>query len=259
MDLMDVASIYQRYLNAEIDREIAPEDQMYASGPSWYFGVGESGLMCILRALVAAELGSVGSLLDLPSGHGRVTRHIRAALPKARLAVCDLDESGVAFCARQWNCEPIFSEPDLSSVKLRGPYDVIWVGSLFTHVDEPRTRAWLGHLVNALGDGGVLVCTWHGRWSLVVQESYWPMIDEPSWQCIVSGYRQTGYGFAPYKNSDSYGVSLSDPAWVVDAVGAIEGVRLLAYAERGWADNHDVLVVGKTDRAKPWPNALDPS
>lgn len=256
MDLGDVASIYRRYLSAEIDREIAPEDQMYVSGPDWYFEIGQSGLMCILRALIAAELGSVRSILDVPSGHGRVTRHLRAAFPEAHLAVCDLDESGVEFCARRWNCEPIVSEPDLPTVDLRGPYDVIWVGSLFTHVDGPRTRAWLRHLVNAVGDGGVLVSTWHGRWSLIVQESYFSMIDEPSWRNIVSAYRQTGYGFAPYENADGYGISLSDPAWVVDAVGAIEGVRLLAYAERGWADNHDVLVIGKTDRSKPWPNTL---
>jgi hypothetical protein len=194
-----------------------------------------------------------------------VTRHLRAAFPNAHLAVCDLDESGVTFCARQWNCEPIVSEPNLSSINLRGPYDVIWVGSLFTHVDGPRTRAWLAHLVNALGDGGLLVSTFHGRWSLVVQESY-PMIDDPSWQSIVSGYRQTGYGFAsytdgfaPFTDSGSYGISLSDPVWVVDAVGALEGVRLLGYVERGWADNHDVLVIEKTDLAKPRPNVLNTS
>jgi len=257
MDFVDVANIYQRYLSAEIDHTIAPDDGMYASGPDWYFTVGESGLTCILGALVASKLGSVGALLDLPSGHGRVARHLRAAFPDARLAACDLDESGVEFCARHWNCEPIFSKPDLSSVELGGPYDVIWVGSLFTHVDEPLTRAWLAHLVNALGDDGVLVCTLHGRWSLVVQESYMRLIDDSSWQSVVSGYRQTGYGFATYPNSDSYGISLSDPAWVVDAVGALEGVRLLGYVERGWADNHDVLVIGKTDRAKPWPNALN--
>ena len=37
MDFVDAANIYQRYLSAEIDHEIAAEDQMYASGPDWYF------------------------------------------------------------------------------------------------------------------------------------------------------------------------------------------------------------------------------
>jgi len=83
----------------------------------------------------ASELGSVGAVLALPSGHVRVTRHICAAFPNARVAVCDLDESGVTFCARQWDGEPISSQSDLSSLDPRGPYHVIWVGSLFTHVE----------------------------------------------------------------------------------------------------------------------------
>lgn len=40
---------------------------------------------------------------------------------------------------------------------------------------------------------------------------------------------------------------------IVDVVSSLPRVRLLNYTERGWADNHDVAAIGKTDRNKPWP------
>lgn len=86
----------------------------------------------------------------------------------------DLDTSGVDFSVSRFNGAAIYSKPDLTCVALGGPYDLIWIGSLFTHVDWATTRAWLAHLVASLTEDGVLVATFHGHWSIEVNEHHTP-------------------------------------------------------------------------------------
>lgn len=253
MEFLDVSRIYNHYLSSTVCEDIAPDDQMYNSGKDWYFPVGKSGLRCVLQALCFSQLHSVASILDLPCGHGRVARHLRAAFPEARMSFSDLDTSGVDFCVSRFNGAAIYSKPDLTSVALGGPYDLIWIGSLFTHVDLATTRAWLAHLVASLTEDGVLVATFHGHWSVEVNEHHTPLIHKGGWNRILAGYQETGYGYAPYDSAHpEWGISLSSPMRIVDVVSSLPGVRLLSYTERGWADNHDVVSIGKTDRNKPW-------
>jgi len=253
MDFIDVSKIYGNYLASAVCKDVAPDDDMYHSGKEWYYSVGESGLQCVLQSLCFSKLGTVASILDLPCGHGRVARHLRAAFPEAQMSFCDLDASGVEFCAHRFNGRGIHSKPDLTAVALGGPYDVIWIGSLFTHLDFPTTKAWLGHLVTSLNEDGILVATLHGNWSIEVHEQHTPLIHNEGWNHVLKGYRESGYGYAPFDaGRPEWGMSLCSPARIVDFVSSLPGVRLLGYTERAWADNHDVLCIARTDRNKPW-------
>jgi len=180
-----------------------------------------------------------------------VGRYLRAGFPNASITFCDLDESGAEFCAREFKGTVQQSRPELSDVEFGQGFDVIWVGSLFTHVNLDRTGRWLKHLCSALTPDGVLIATFHGRWSIEVQKMV-PMMDDNSWKEIVRAYQEDGFGFAPYQKHENYGVSLACPSKVVEIVEGIEGVRLLCYQERGWSGNHDVLGVAKTDRLESW-------
>src|SRR5262245_53000610 len=40
----------------------------------------------------------VGSCLDLPSGYGRVTRHLVQRIEARRITACDIDAQAVRFC-----------------------------------------------------------------------------------------------------------------------------------------------------------------
>jgi trans-aconitate methyltransferase len=238
-----------------VSRKIDPKDQMWESGPKWYFQVGESGLNVIRNILPLSRKRQVASILDLPCGHGRVGRYLRAAFPEARITYCDLDPDGVAFCANEFGGIPLFSKPELSDVEFGEQFDVIWVGSLFTHVDHDRTQRWLNHLCAALASDGVLVATFHGRWAIEVQQKYHQMVDDVTWQKVIKQYDAEGYGFVSYPSmaSSRYGISLVRASNIVQIVEGIPGVRMLAYIERGWADNHDVLGLAKTDRLQAWP------
>ncbi|HEX3229185.1 MAG TPA: class I SAM-dependent methyltransferase [Pyrinomonadaceae bacterium] len=236
----------------EVSRVVDPRDHMFNSGPDWYWSVGESGLAAVSSVLSLAHNPPVRRILDLPCGHGRVGRHLKAAFPEADIVYCDLDAQGAEFCAREFGGTALVSRPELSELQLAGKFDVIWIGSLFTHLDRDRTERWLRYLCEYLSETGVLAATFHGSWTVEVH-SKGPITDNESWAKIVAQYEATGYGYAryPFMNED-YGISLSRPSVIIEMAEKIAGVRLLSYTERGWADNHDVLGIGGQDRMKPW-------
>jgi hypothetical protein len=157
---------------------------------------------------------------------------------------CDIDERGVRYCAEAFAGSGIVSRPELTVVDLPHDLDLIWVGSLFTHVDQDRCARWLAFLAEHLRADGLLVATFHGLWSTRVQVAY-PMIDARGWETIMRGYRDVGFGYARYQDSglDDYGISLATPSAVLRMATAIPGTRVVSYSERGWADNQDVLAV----------------
>ena len=126
-------------------REISPRDQMHYAGRPFadehYFHVGASSLRCIDVALRSAgiERIDIRRVLDMPCGHGRVMRYIRAEFPHAEITACDLDRDGVDFCAKAFGAHRLYSQEDIKSIALPGPgFDLIWVGSLFTHLQPER-------------------------------------------------------------------------------------------------------------------------
>jgi SAM-dependent methyltransferase len=253
MQLSDVVKIEAAYRSATMNRQIAPNDHMWASGKDWYFPVGTYAIDIILRGLALSSITSVNRVLDLPCGHGRVTRHLRAAFPDAEMYVCDLDKTGVEFCAREFRTFPVYSLPELTDVDLPKNLDLIWVGSLFTHVDEIRTKKWLNKLARHLAPHGLLVSTFHGLFSEQLQKTF-PMIDPQSWMRILDGYNRTGFGYAKYTDIDmgDYGISLSRPSKIMEIATSIPETRVLAYTERGWAGNQDVLIMSRYDRLLPF-------
>ena len=253
MDIAELSRHVDQYKRAEVSKVIDPADEMWADGKAWYFPVGESALRSIVVGLAVFRLAHVQSVLDLPCGHGRVARHLRAAFPTAKLSFCDIARPAVDFCSREFDGFGVYSREELTETPL-GAYDVIWVGSLFTHISRERTARWLAYLAQHLSRDGIVVATFHGVWSIEVQKTN-PLIGPEQWKSILQQFAAAGYGYASYPDSGSYdfGVSLSSPAAIVALASEIDGIRILSYTERGWADNHDVLVLGRTDRFRAWP------
>lgn len=244
-------------MNTEVDATLHPGDVMWNSGKDWYFRVGQSALRLLDQAARSSPLPRIGSILDLPCGHGRVSRYLRAGFPDAELHFCDIDAEAAEFCARTFGGSAIVSRPELTQVPLP-TVDLIWVGSLFTHVDLDRTRRWLRYLCGHLNPDGVLVATFHGNWSVRMHENHFPMTNPESWREILAGYRASGYGYASHAGATSggYGISLSRPEAIIGVVSEIPGVRLAGYQERGWADNQDVAMIARQDRDAPWTPAF---
>jgi SAM-dependent methyltransferase len=222
---------------SEVSRVTSPDDGMYAKTPDLYFPVGAVSLRCVRLGMLEARKTSCESILDFACGYGRVTRYLRAAFPDARLAVADNRHDAVDFCAQEFGAIPVYSGEDFTRVELPGQFDVIWVGSLFTHVSEPRWVQLLDLLESALADEGLLVFTVQGRnvrEELLAGKPPWTRFDEGARLEIVRGFDETGYGYADWAGAGDYGTSINSPSWVCGQIEQRAGLRLVGYRETGW-------------------------
>jgi SAM-dependent methyltransferase len=233
----------------DVIREISPKDRMVTPRyPETYFLWGDSALRCIGLAMAAVGKQETASILDFPCGHGRVLRTLKSAFPDAKLTACDIDSDGVDFCERTFDAQGVYSNADLNQVDLDGNFDVIWVGSLFTHLPEARWGSFLSFLTDRLAPTGLLVFTTHGPWyAQQIREESSPLggVSAAALVEMLRGFDETGFGFAAYPEFDDYGLSLSAPAEVTKRLQALDGMRLALYLERGWRGHQDVVAYQK--------------
>lgn len=257
----DVGSAWQHYLLdgfaegrpwipkagplAEVRREIAPDDEMYRGDEAHYFDVGESALHCIETARLAArrQKSTINRILDLPCGHGRVTRFLRRAFPIARLTACDLNREGVDFCARNFDALPVMSQVEVAKIPLEGPYDLIWCGSLLTHLPQEKCAEFLRLFHQLLLPGGILVFTLHGRQCEIELTTGKNRcgLDDPQIASLLADYRRTGFGYVDYADQPGYGISLALPSFVLANFVQHPWWQLLGYHESAWDKRQDAI------------------
>jgi len=239
MNFVAAGRIWTEYKNTEVNLTISPKDDMYQSGPSFYFTIGAQGVEAILRGLVTSPIQSVSRVLDVGCNWGRTGRHLRAAFHRAELYFQDITQ-GALFCAETFNGTPIISRKEIDEIPLPNNIDVVWAGSLFTHFDEQRTRNWLAGLATHLSPGGVIVATFHGqrayenlskgkrpKWSLQT----WPKAEE------------NGYGYVPYEESTTeWGHSMCKVWKLGQIADEVPLCRVGSITEAGWGP-HDVLTL----------------
>jgi len=229
----------------DVSREVFPGDQMYAYDPLVYFDAGASALRNIRIALLAAGRDDVGSVLDFASGAGRVTRYLRAAFPHAELTACDVYPEGPDFCAREFGARPLRSNHDLAQLEIAGPYDLIWVGSLFTHVGEDDWNSLLTRFEDALDEQGVLVFTTYGRTvaDLLRDGATTLNLRQDHVEQILGDYDRDGFGFFPdFEPEHRHGDSLAAAPWVTARLEQFPSLSLLLYSEDAWL-HQDVIAV----------------
>ncbi len=198
--------------------------------------------------MLAAGKASVQSILDMPCGYGRVARHLVAAFPSARLTVCDVDPEMVAFCEKEFGGRPAMSSTDLSQVTYDEQFDLIWCGSLLTHLPEQKFRDALRLFSRSLAPGGIAVVTTHGRFSpWRGRHTYVP---GPRFTLAERDFYRRGFGYIDYTEEPSvftqnYGITLSSAAYVMEALGEDLTIRVVSFTERGWHGHQDVVVFKK--------------
>jgi SAM-dependent methyltransferase len=133
-------------------------------------------------------------------------------------------------------------------VELDGHFDLIWVGSLFTHLPGTKWDTFLRFLTERLAPNGLLVFTAHGPWyAEQIRQECSPLGGVPAESLLemLRGFDETGFGFAGYPEFDDYGLSLSAPAEVTKRLQGLEDMRLTLYLERGWRSHQDVIAYQK--------------
>jgi SAM-dependent methyltransferase len=235
--------------HAPLIETIGPGDEMFTGDKDHYFRVGESALRCIETAFAATQKpnDSVRRVLDLPCGHGRVMRFLKASFPQAQLTACDLNRTAVDFCAKTFAAHPVYSELSVSHIPLRGKFDLIWCGSLLTHLRVESCVEFVALFQRLLEPGGLAVMTMHGRWTerLLSTSRYKYGLTDESVRTILWEYRDCGFGYADYPGASGYGISACTPAFFLANLLSHADLKLITYHEKGWDNHQDVICVQK--------------
>lgn len=239
----------------DVIQTIGQGDEMFTGDRTHYFGVGKSALHCIESAMLAANKpkNSVRNILDLPCGHGRVMRYLKSAFPEAQVTACDLNKPAVDFCAKTFAAQPVYSNVDVNQIPIRGKFDLIWSGSLLTHL-RPEACAEFIRLWNTLiNPGGIIAFTLHGRWveRSLATGRYKYGLKDAAVTALLKEYYETGFGYADYPGASGYGISVSSPAFVFSQLIALPDLKLISYHEKGWDNHQDFVCLQKQTPAEP--------
>ena len=196
--------------------------------------------------MILNSVSSLPTVLDLPSGFGRVTRHLTAFMPESDIYVADLNADGAQFCRETMGATVLEASESFDGLDFGRSFDLIWSGSLLTHLALDRFTAALNCFARLLSPEGIAVVTLHGRHSPYIQHNQWKYISDERFAVAEASYLETGFGYVDYPDQRDYGISLSGPSFTMALIGQISGIRMLGYHERRWNDHQDVLIFAKS-------------
>jgi SAM-dependent methyltransferase len=232
--------------------DISPNDKPGRANPGMHLRAGVSALECIREGLVAAGKDNVRSLLDFPCGYGRILRVLKAGFPDAKLSAGDIDRDAVAYCAATFGASPIHSGERPEDIGIADSFDVVWVGSLLTHVGADRWPGFLMLFRSCLEPEGVLVFTCVGRRDPATLRSFG--LDDARSATLLADFDRSGFAYVDYGwdvpgVGDRYGIALASQEWVRKEAEEA-GLRVLSYSEWRWnapAPHQDVVVCVAAD------------
>lgn len=229
----------------EIPGRVHVEDLMLRSTSSrhvrHYLTSAQSALANLQGSLAAAgrSFTDVSDCLDF--GCGRVTRHLVRGLSPSAVTACDVDRRAVAFCATEFGCKPLVLRQDPKRWLLPERYDLIWVGSVLTHLPEDQCNDLLDLLVLVLRRDGLLVFSSQSESCLDNLGWYGEHFRQRE-RAFREGLQRAGMHFVPYPGKPYYGITIHTEGHLrlVMAERYRDRLRLVRYAPRGWDDHQDV-------------------
>jgi hypothetical protein len=218
---------------------VSVNDDMFHGDADSYYRIGIQAEKIISEYVANRDNPKI---LIMPSGHGRETRFFRFRYPHAELIACDLDEDAIDFCEKIFNCTPLISSENFSEVNYPNNCDVIWVGSLITHVSELRARELLTLLIKSLKIGGSLIISSHGRYVAdILAKGPGYGLDSDGTNMLNKDFKRYGFGYSNYPAMENYGISVVEPDWFTSFFKSLNIPHNLVVSEKFWDNHHDVI------------------
>jgi SAM-dependent methyltransferase len=209
-----------------------------------YNKVGLSALSNIEQALELAgkKFDDINHCLDIPCGYGRVLRMLQTKIDSKKITACELNEEALRFCSSEFKVNTLLSNTDFKNIEFKEKYDLIWVGSLFTHLDQKSFLNLLEVLYFALENKGVLVFTTHGKYSAERTDKKVYGVEFPKEEELLKILETEGYYYSAYEHCKEYGISICLPDFVFTKVNSMFGnnIKFLMHKYRGWDNHQDV-------------------
>jgi SAM-dependent methyltransferase len=238
-----------------VDAPIHTLDLMFApvtqAGLDHYLSVGKSAVTNIEETLAACgrSFADIKTCLDLPCGHGRVLRWLRQKIDPAGISACEIDRQASDFCHEELGAKALYSSDDPKLISFPDRYDLIWVGSLFSHLDSDKSFALFGRFADVLNPGGIMVFTTQGEScftnpGLRGYGKQFPLIEDR----LRAEFARDGWCHTPYRPGGYYGMAIYSEAYLKRTMAErFPGqLRLVRHAARGWDNHQDVWSYQKT-------------
>jgi SAM-dependent methyltransferase len=234
----------EKVLLEKVSLRVHRKDSMYVPfSAHQYLSAGLSAIHCIENSLDKSNVdNSMRFILDLPCGYGRVLRFLKARFPNAEITISDINTAALDFCKRVFAVRGVESSVDFSNLSLSAKFDLIWCGSLITHIDERAATELLRFFYAHVSPGGLCVFTTHGQCSVDWMEKGTRTygLTEYAQQELLSQFYEKGYGYADYKNRHGIGISVVSHERMLAIARSVAPWNETSYLERGWEDFQDV-------------------
>lgn len=129
----------------------------------WNLGIEDSQRLLDVLSENKVDLKPMKTILDFGCGCGRVIRHF-LPVTEAQLHGCDYNKSLIRWCQKKLTFGRFYVN------SLRPPleyedeqFDLIYLRSVFTHLDQELQRQWMQELLRISRPGGYIMFTAHGR------------------------------------------------------------------------------------------------
>lgn len=220
------------------------DEMLGPGGKEHYFNVGLSALDCINKGINVSgkNISDINKILDFPCGYGRVLRFIKSFFANADIYAAEISESYLNFCRDTFGVKVINSHKNFNKIVLNEKFDLIWCGSLFTHLNSRRFYKLLNFFESHLENSGLLIFSVHGRFAYnnIRNFDYGLRLHQKSW--VRFRYNLFNFAYVNYLKQFGYGVSFCKPSWVCSNIEKFTNLKLIAYMEKAWDNHHDIVV-----------------
>ena len=177
--------------------------------------------------------GNIGKLMDFACGYGRLARYLVQEMPPERIWVSDIYDKAVAFLRSELKVNGIVSTHQPEDYPEAGPFDCIYVGSLFSHLPENTFSRWLERLYRMLTPRGLLIYS-------VLDEA----VMAPGVKMNSKGHLFSTHSESQTLDTSEYGVAFVTEAFVKAQAFKVTGRRdNLHRLPKGLAGHQDLYLL----------------
>ncbi len=250
----------QNYNSLHISEEIHGKDLMLPknSNLDGYKITGMATEECIRlgKNLINLKFDHSTNILVLPSGYGREYRYLIKVFPECNLFACDVEVPAVDFCVEKFGGTGIYSQDDVNDLDLHPQFDVIWVGSLFSHLNLEKWHDFFNLFCRSLKENGIVIITTEGQIvkKMIEFGDYQGISAEKAGNLLLD-YENNGFAHVGYDSEipthatpdlkNYYGRTLVKPEFVFHFIKNYQALRSICYLPDYWCARQDVYFFQK--------------
>ena len=232
----------------EVSLKIHPQDAMYTSSSTrHYLHTGILAMRIINDSLnICERQNSVKRILDFGCGYGRVMRYLRLLYPRADITGVEKDAAALNFSCNIFSAHPVLSNEAFDDVSIYGEFDLIWSGSLLTHLPKELIQKALTIFYRHLAKPGVCIVSAHGDHAinrLKEGKDKYNLVSEER-DRIIKNYYEAGYSYkSDYNIAAGNGISFISYEKIKTLIEKNGKLSLTHFKSHGWDEHQDIYVL----------------